>query len=125
VIKDKLRTLLNIRVSRETPAMGTKPRMGSKITMGGMRMAVTSSPADELWYFFTLQGWREISFARDRRKYIDLPRASFDHLARCSSSERELRYRQLVAAASRSGVSPQRRGSVTTGGSAASRAHTP
>jgi hypothetical protein len=102
VIKDKLRTLLNIRVKRESAIIGAKPKMGSKITMGGMRMFVTSTPPDELWYFFSLQGWREISFPRDRRKYIDLPRASFDLLARCSSSERELRYRQLIAAASRS-----------------------
>jgi len=102
VIKDKLRTLLNIRVKRETPTIGTKPRMGSKITLGGMRMFVTSTPPDELWYFFSLQGWREINFPRDRRKYIDLPRASFDLLMRCTSSERETRYRQLVAAATRS-----------------------
>ena len=75
VIKDKLRTLFNIRVKRETPIIGTKPRMGSKITLGGMRMFVTSTPPDELWYFFSLQGWREITFPRDRRKYVDLPRS--------------------------------------------------
>ena len=102
VIKDKLRTLLNIRVKREACSVGAKPRMGSKITLGGMRMYITSTPPDELWYFFSLQGWREINHPRDRRKYVDLPRASFDLLARCTSSERELRYRQLVAAATRS-----------------------
>ena len=102
MIKDRLRTLLNIRVKREPPVIGTKPKMGSKITLGGMRMYVTSTPPDELWYFFSLQGWREITFPRDRRKYADLPRASFDLLARCTSSERETRYRQLVASAGRS-----------------------
>jgi hypothetical protein len=121
VIKDKLRTLLNIRVKRELPPMGPKPRTGCKITMGGMRMAVTSEPPDELWYFFTLQGWREIDFPRDRRKYIDLPRASFDLLARCSSSERELRYRQLVAAASRSVAVARKPGSVTSASRAPTR----
>ena len=105
MIKDRLRTLLNIRVKRETPVIGAKPKMGSKITLGGMRMYVTSTPPDELWYFFSLQGWREITYPRDRRKYVDLPRASFDLLARCSSSERESRYRQLIAAASRSRAS--------------------
>ena len=83
MIKDRLRTLLNIRVKRESPVIGAKP-------------------TDQLWYFFSLQGWREITFARDRRKYVDLPRASFDLLARCTSSEREMRYRQLIASASRS-----------------------
>lgn len=102
MIKDKLRTLLNIRVKREIPGIGTKPKMGSKITLGGMRMYITSNPPDELWYFFSLQGWREITFARDRRRYVDLPRASFDLLARSNSSEREQRYRQLIAAAARS-----------------------
>jgi hypothetical protein len=101
VIKDRLRTLLNIRVKRETSVIGAKPKMGSKITLGGMRMYVTSTPPDELWYFFSLQGWREITYPRDRRKYVDLPRASFDLLARCSSGERESRYRQLLAAAAR------------------------
>ncbi|NLD54373.1 MAG: hypothetical protein GX652_06905 [Burkholderiaceae bacterium] len=99
MIKDKFRTILGIRAKRETPAMGAKPRMGGKIALGSMRMYVTANPSDELWYFFSLQGWREITFPRDRRKYIDLPRASFDLLARCGSAEREVRYRQLVASA--------------------------
>jgi hypothetical protein len=99
VLKDKLRTLLNIRAKREAPGMGTKPRMGGKIVLGGMRLYVTSTPPDELWYFFSLQGWREIKYPRDRRKYVDLPRASFELLARCNSSERESRYRQLVTVA--------------------------
>ncbi len=99
VIKDKFRTMLGIRVKRETPAMGTKPRMGGKIALGTLRMFVTANPSDELWYFFSLQGWREITYPRDRRKYVDLPRASFDLLARCGSAEREVRYRQLIASA--------------------------
>ena len=101
MIKDKFRTLLKIRVKREMPTMGTKPRMGSKVTLGNLRMFVTSTPPDELWYFFSLQGWREARHPRDRRKYLDMPRASFDLLARCNSSEREMRYRQLVAEAGR------------------------
>jgi hypothetical protein len=113
---------LNIRVKRESPEVGAKPKMGSRITLAGMRIFVTSTPPDELWYFFSLQGWREIDFARDRRKYVDLPRATFDLLARCASSERELRYRQLIAAASRNrAVSPglARTGSGLAAGSRA------
>ena len=102
MIKDRLRTLLNIRVKREGATMGAKPRAGSKITLAGMRMQVTESPVDELWYFFSLQGWREIIHPRDRRKYLDLPLVSFELLARCSSGEREVRYRQMIAAAMRS-----------------------
>jgi hypothetical protein len=76
--------------------------MGSKITLAGMRMRVTSAPVDELWYFFSLQGWREIIHRRDRRNYVDLPSMSFDLLARCTRGEREMRYRQVIAAATRS-----------------------
>ena len=113
MIKDRLRTLLNIRVKRESPVIGAKPKMGSKITLGRMRMFVTSTPPDELWYFFSLQGWREVAYPRDRRKYVDLPRASFDLLARGARSEREIRYRQLVAAASRSRAAAGSGGSVS------------
>ena len=101
MIKDRIRTLLNIRVKRELPGMGTKPRSGAKIALGNMRLHVTCEPPDELWYFFSLQGWREVGHPRDRRKYFDLPRASLDLLIRCNSSDREERYRQLIAAAAR------------------------
>jgi hypothetical protein len=101
LIKDRLRTLLNIRVKREGAIMGAKPKVSSKITLAGMRMQVTSTPDDELWYYFSLQGWREVIHRRDRRKYVDLPLASFELLAECSSGERERRYRQLIATATR------------------------
>jgi hypothetical protein len=87
-----------------------------------MRMFVTSTPPDELWYFFSLQGWREITFPRDRRKYVDLPRASFDLLVRCTSSEREMRYRQLVAAAARSRTATTVNARTGSGHEAAARA---
>lgn len=106
MIRDRFRTLLNIRVPRESAPIGAKPPMGGKITLGGMRMLVTSTPVDELWHFFSLQGWREVVHSRDRRRYTDLPRVSFDLLARCSSNERAIRYRQLVAMAARSQAKP-------------------
>ena len=104
MIRDRLRTLLHIRVKREGAPMGPKPRMNSRITLAGLRMQVTSMPVDELWYFFSLQGWREILHRDDRRRYLDLPPGTFDRLARCGSGERELHYRQMIAAAA--GTSP-------------------
>ena len=115
MIKDRLRTLLHIRVKREGGTMGAKPRTNSKITLAGMRMQVTSTPVDELWYFFSLQGWREIFHLHDRRRYLDLPLVSFDLLARCSSEERETRYRQMMAAAARSRTAPRRALAATAG----------
>lgn len=102
MIRDRLRTLLHIRVKREGAPMGAKPRTNSKITLAGLRMQVTSTPVDELWHFFSLQGWREIFYRDDRRRYLDLPLVSFERLARCGSGEREVRYRQIIAAATRS-----------------------
>jgi hypothetical protein len=119
VLRDRIRTLLNIRVKRRNAVMGTKPRLNSKITVGGMRMLVTSTPVDDLWHFFSLQGWREITNRRDRRRYVNLPRVSFGMLAHCSGSEREIRYRQILDAASHD---PTRAGSQVPKASGASTA---
>lgn len=101
MIKDKLRTLLNIRVERHRSALGPKPGAGTRIALGNLRMHVTAEPADDLWYYFSLQGWRELTYPRDRRRYVDLPRASFGLLSRCGRGDRESRYRQLVTGAAR------------------------
>lgn len=121
MIRDTLRTLLHIRAKRESAIMGGKPGMNSKITLAGMRMQVTSTPVDELWYFFSLQGWREILHRHDRRRYLDLPLVSFELLARCGSGEREIRYRQMIAAAARRGAAPGRPLAATSGVSGGSR----
>lgn len=101
MIKDKIRTLLNIRTKREMPPVGPKPRAGRRITLGRHRMLVTSAPPDDLWFFLSLQGWREVAITRDRRRYVDMPRASMDLLARSQGTEREVRYQQLLAQAAR------------------------
>jgi hypothetical protein len=116
VIRDLLRTLLKIRVARGAAAMGAKPEAGSLLILAGMRLLVTSIPVDDLWYFFSRQGWREIDHPRrDRRHYVDLPPASFEWLARADGPEREARYRHLVAVASRRCSAPAVRRSATTG----------
>lgn len=101
LIRDRLRSWLKIRVPRRNPPLGPKPRIGARIVQGRYRMTVTCQPTDELWYFVSLLGWREVSMPRDRRRYVDLPRASFDLLARSAPSQRETRYRQLILASTR------------------------
>lgn len=56
---------------------------------------------DDLWYFLTLLGWREVPVPRDRRRYIDLPSAAFELLVRTPAGKREVRYRQLLEQARR------------------------
>ena len=46
-------------------------------------------------------GGLEVPVPRDRRRYIDLPSASFELLLRAPSSKRETRYRQLLEQAHR------------------------
>ena len=101
VLRDRLRTLLHIRVERRTPPVNGKPRAGRYVVRGGNRMLVSAPMPDDLWYFLTLLGWREVPVPRDRRRYIDLPTASLELLVRTSPAKREIRYRQLQEQARR------------------------
>ncbi len=107
VIKDKLRTLLNIRVKRERTAAGPRPRVGRRITLGRIRMIVTSDLPTDLWVYLSLQGWREVPVARDRRQYVDLPRESMEALRTSEGTERENLYRRLLRRAAREQASGQ------------------
>ena len=66
-----------------------------------MRMLVTCAPTDDLWSFISLLGWREVKVARDRRQYVDLPRASFEQLTRARPAQREARYQAVIASVDR------------------------
>lgn len=101
VIRDTLRSMLNIRVPRSAAGLGPKPRTGSRIVLGRLRMIVTCTPPDDLWYFISLLGWREVKIPRDRRQYIDLPRASFEQLVRAAPAQREGRYQAVIASVDR------------------------
>ena len=72
---DGFRNLFNIRQERMPPPPGPKPRMGAKIYLHDVRMAVQSGMTDELWDWLTELGFREITFSPDRRRYRDLPRS--------------------------------------------------
>ena len=96
MLRNKLRTLLKIRVERQPPPLNGKPRPGRYVVRGRNRMLVSAPMPDDLWYFLTLLGWREVAVARDRRRYADLPSASFELLLRTPAPKREGRYRQLL-----------------------------
>jgi hypothetical protein len=72
---DGFRNLFNIRQERTRPPRGPKPRMGAKIYLHDVRMAVQPGLSDELWDWLTELGFREITFSPDRRRYRDLPRS--------------------------------------------------
>jgi hypothetical protein len=70
---DGLRTLFNIRRERKRPPRGPKPRLGAKIYLHDVRMAVQAGLSDELWDWLQELGFREITYSPDRRRYRDIP----------------------------------------------------
>jgi hypothetical protein len=72
-LRDKFRTLLNIRKARTTHRRGPKPSIGARITCEDVRMTVQAGMTHELWNWLQSQGWREVMFKGDRRRYRDVP----------------------------------------------------
>jgi len=70
---DGFRTLFKIRAERRRPPKGPKPKLGAKIYLHDVRMAVQSGLGDELWDWLQEIGFREVNFSPDRRRYRDLP----------------------------------------------------
>lgn len=71
-LRDKLRTVLNIRKNRSQQRRGPKPSIGARITCDDVRMTVHAGMTHELWNWLQAQGWREVMFKGDRRRYRDV-----------------------------------------------------
>lgn len=69
---DDFRTLFNIRRERKRLLPGPKPKLGAKISLHDVRMTVQAGLSDELWKWLQDLGFREITFAHDRRRYRDI-----------------------------------------------------
>ncbi len=94
-VKDRVRTLLNIRVERCLRSAGSKPGIGCRICCDDLRMTVQAGMSDSLWNWLVRLGWREITFRPDRRRYRDLPTA---YVTRLTDSTPDERQRVLAAA---------------------------
>lgn len=95
-VRDQVRTLLNIRRERGLPPAGGKPTLGAKLTCGDFRLTVQAGMSQSLWHWLVQQGWREVTFRPDRRRYRDLPAAYITRLIDSTSTEE--RERVLSAA---------------------------
>jgi hypothetical protein len=84
---DGFRNLFNIRKERRRPPRGPKPKMGAKIYLHDVRMAVQPGLSDELWDYLQGLGFREITYSPDRRRYRDLPRSLVTQLYDASREE--------------------------------------
>jgi hypothetical protein len=94
-VKDSVRRLLKIRVDRSLPAVGSKPAVGARICRGDVRMTVQAGLADGHWRWLAKNGWREITYRPDRRRYRDVPSSYVTQLIDASIDQLE----RTVAAA--------------------------
>lgn len=94
-VRDRVRTLLKIRVARDVPAVGAKPGIGARIFRDDLRMSVQAGMTDSLWRWLLKSGWREVTFRPDRRRYRDIPTAYVTQLIDCAP---ELREKVMAAA---------------------------
>lgn len=92
-----MRTLLKIRVSRGLASAGQKPPLGARICCDDVRMAVQAGLSDDLWRWLVSNGWREITFRPDRRRYRDVPAAYVTRLIDAAPDERERVLKAAVA----------------------------
>jgi hypothetical protein len=112
-VRDRVRTLLRIRVSRGLPAIGAKPALGARLFRDDVRMTVQAGMTDALWRWLVREGWREITYRPDRRRYRDVPAAYVTRLIDSTSNEER---EQVLAAAVASATLrplPARRGALT------------
>src|SRR5215467_3289256 len=88
-VRDRLRTLLNIRKPRNAQRRGPRPSVGARIFWDDVRMTVQAGMTIELWGWLQTQGWREVLFKGDRRRYRDIPTDWAMQLIDCPPERRE------------------------------------
>lgn len=102
-VRDQVRTLLRIRRERHAPPAGGKPPIGARIVCGDLRMTVQAGMSETLWRWLLKQGWREVMFRPDRRRYREIPGAFVTRLIDATSDERD---RILAAATANAAYRP-------------------
>jgi hypothetical protein len=112
-VKDRVRTLLRIRVSRGLPSVGAKPALGARLYLDDVRMTVQAGMTDALWRWLVREGWREITFRPDRRRYRDVTAAYVTRLIDSSSNEERERVLAAAVASATLRPLPARRGALT------------
>jgi hypothetical protein len=103
VLRNTLRGLLGMKRPRALPKRSNKPAIGACIVCGDLRMTVQAGLSDELWSWLLDQGWREITYRPDRRRYRELPTA---WVTRLIDTVPETRQQVLRVAAQRASLRP-------------------
>ncbi len=91
-----VRRAFNITKPRSTGRIGDIPRLGRRIHLDSVRMHVAVNPTEEMWIWLVKSGWRECTYPRDRRDYVDLPPRTMKELAKREGLEREALYSKVM-----------------------------
>jgi hypothetical protein len=68
-----IRGIFRFRKERALPRRGAKPAIGACIVCGNLRMTIQAGLSDDLWQWLLDQGWRELTYRPDRRRYREIP----------------------------------------------------
>lgn len=106
-LRSLARTLFRIRSPRAVPPARGKPGVGARVAHGEYRMIVQAGMTDSLWLWLAQQGWREVTYRPDRRRYLDVPHAFVTELIDAGPDDRP---QILEAAKAEASYRPQARG---------------
>jgi hypothetical protein len=102
-LRGRIRSLLRLRHERALPRRGPKPAIGAYIVCGELRMTIQAGVSNELWEWLMAQGWRELRYAPDRRRYLVVPAC---YLAELIDAPEEQWSRALSVAVSNASIRP-------------------
>lgn len=70
---NSVRRMLGVQRRRAVALPGPRPRLGARIVFGDFRITVQAGLTDGTWKWLVGRGWREVTYAGDRRAYRDVP----------------------------------------------------
>jgi len=100
-----LRRMLGVRKERSLARPGAKPPIGAGIACADVRMTIQAGMSEELWRWLAGQGWRELTYRGDRRRYRDVPKSCVTELI---DAHPEDRAQALAAAVEQASFRPVR-----------------
>ena len=102
-LHSRFRRLLQMRKERALPRRGSKPAIGSYIAREDLRITIQAGMSDQLWRWLLEQGWRELRYRPEHRRYRDVPAICVRQLIDAPAAVRQ---QALNAAAGRASHRP-------------------
>ncbi|MCU6434975.1 hypothetical protein LPB67_14455 [Undibacterium sp. Jales W-56] len=96
IVKNEIRSLLNIRQERALPPAGGMPTFGSTIVLNRLKIQLRMTLEPEQWEWLTLKGWRTQDMRKNRRKYFKVPSRAVARLLHATPEDREEIYQRIV-----------------------------